>query len=233
MSHIIAIMQPYFLPYIGYFQLIKAVDKFVIYDNIKYTKKGWINRNRFLQNGKDEYFTLSLKKDSDFLDLKERYISDNFDKTKLLNKIKSTYSRAPFYSVSFRVFEEILLNPEKNLFVFIYNSILTICKYLNINTEIILSSLISIDHNLKSVDKVLAICKFLSATQYVNPIGGVELYSKEQFEKDNIKLFFLETKPVIYKQFNNVFVPSLSILDIMMFNSKEEINKMLDKYELV
>ena len=92
----VAIMQPYFFPYIGYFQLIASVDVFVVYDNIKYTKKGWINRNRILQNGKDVMFTLPLKKDSDFLDVRERELSADFDRVALLNKIRGTYQKAPY-----------------------------------------------------------------------------------------------------------------------------------------
>jgi hypothetical protein len=233
MGQIIAIMQPYFLPYIGYWQLINEADKFVIYDNIQYTKKGWVNRNRFLQNGKDEYFTLPLKKDSDYFHVKERYISDGFNKKKLLNQIKSAYCKAPFFQSTFQLFEEILSDSEKNLFMFLYCSIMKICSYLNIKTEIIVSSLLPVDHALKSEGKVLAICKILGATEYINAIGGQELYNKEIFKQNNIELKFLKTGIINYKQFSNDFVPYLSILDVLMFNSVEEINEMLDKFELI
>ncbi len=76
----LAIMQPYFFPYIGYFQLINTVDEFVVYDNIEFTKKGWINRNRILVNGKDEYITLPIKKDSDFLHVKDRFLAETWSK---------------------------------------------------------------------------------------------------------------------------------------------------------
>lgn len=229
----LGIMQPYFLPYIGYWQLIKAVDKFVVYDNIQYTKKGWINRNRFLQNGKDEYFTLPLRKDSDFLNVKDRFISSDFDRKKLLNQIKSAYGKAPLFNSVFPLIEVILTFEENNLFKFIHNSMLEICNYLEIKTEFVISSEIPVDHTLKSESKVLAICKALSASQYINPIGGVELYSKEKFVENKIRLNFLQMDKITYKQFKNEFIPCLSILDVMMFNSVEEINRMLDKYELV
>jgi len=229
----LGIMQPYFLPYIGYFQLIKAVDKFIVYDNIQYIKNGWINRNRFLQNGKDNYFTLPLKKDSNFLDVNDRFIAIDFDKKKLCNQIKASYVKAPFFQSVFPLFEEILFCSHENLFEYVYASLLRICAYLEIKTEILISSSISIDHTLKSENKVLAICQALSATEYINAIGGMELYSKERFAENNIKLSFLKTQPIEYKQFNNIFVPYLSILDVLMFNSVEQTNELLMHYELI
>ena len=179
----IAIMQPYFLPYIGYFQLLNAVDKFVIYDNIEFTKKGWIHRNRMLLNGSDEYFTLPLKKDSDFLDVNQRVLADSFesDKIKLLRKIKELYNKAPQFESVYPIIESILNYKKNNLFRFILNALNEINNYLEIKTEIIISSSLPINHALKSEAKVLAICKTMKATHYLNAIGGLELYSKETF----------------------------------------------------
>lgn len=229
----VGIMQPYFLPYIGYFQLLKAVDVFVVYDNIQYTKKGWINRNRFLQGSKDAYFTIQLKKDSDFLDIRDRYISDSFDKKKMINQIKEAYKKAPFFDEIFPFFVSILERDELNLFDFIYYSILQICKRFSIHTKIIKSSSLEINHCLKSEDKVLDICEKLKADIYINPIGGVELYNKDHFLQKNIELKFIKTNNINYKQFNNQFIPFLSILDVMMFNSQEEIENILQDYIFV
>ena len=146
----IGIMQPYFFPYIGYFQLIQAVDVFVVYDNIKYTKKGWINRNRMLQNGKDVIFSLPLKNDLDSLDVWEREIVKDFNCDKLLNQIKGAYRGAPYFEQTFTLVESIMRYEDKNLFRFLYNSIVAICKYLAIGTEIRVSSEIAIDHSLIS-----------------------------------------------------------------------------------
>ena len=227
-------MQPYIFPYIGYFQLINAVDKFVIYDNIEYTKKGWINRNRILINGKDDFFTIPLKKDSDYLKIDERMISDTYSKDgkKIINKIEAAYRKAPFFETAFPIIESILLNQENNLFKHIRDSLSKLLDYLCITTEIVVSSTIKIDHSLKSQEKVIAICKELSASQYINPIGGTLLYSSETFEKNNIKLTFLQSNPIIYKQFDHEFVPWLSIIDIMMFNSKDVIQSYLKNYQL-
>lgn len=229
----IAIMQPYFLPYIGYWQLISSVDKFVVYDNIKYTKKGWINRNRYLQNGKDAEFTIPIKKDSDFLNVVDRYIAGDFNKSKLLNKISESYRKAPCYSTTIELFKKILNYSEQNLFNYIYHSILEICKYLEITTEIIISSKIDTNHNLKSQEKVIAICKSLSASVYINAIGGQDLYLRSDFQSSNIDLKFIKSGEIVYKQFKDDFIPWLSILDVMMFNKREDIIDMLGKYELI
>ncbi len=229
----IGIMQPYFMPYIGYFQLINSVDAFVIYDNIQYTKKGWINRNRYLLNGKDVIFTIPIKKDSDYLNVNQRVLADGFSPIKLLNQIKAAYRKAPYYSEVYPMIEEIFKCEEKNLFNYIYKSIIIITEYLNINTKIIISSSLNIDHSLKGQDKVLAICKCLKTKNYINSIGGTELYSKSIFDENNIKLNFIKSQAIEYKQFNHDFVPWLSILDVMMFNEVEDIKKFLECYEVI
>ena len=229
----IGIMQPYFLPYIGYFQLLNTVDKYVIYDNIQYTKKGWINRNRILQNGKDLLISIPIEKESDYLDVKERFISEEFNRKKLLNQIRESYRKAPYMEAVMPVMESIINYDDRNLFDFIFNSVKEICRYLDIKTEIIVSSTLNADHSLKGQDKVIAICKELGATDYYNAIGGQELYNSDDFKKENINLHFLSSNPIEYKQFNNDFVPWLSILDVMMFNSVDEIKEMLNNYKLV
>lgn len=229
----LAIMQPYFLPYIGYFQLIRSVDTFVVYDNIKYTKKGWINRNRFLQNGADADFTIALKKDSDLLDIRERTLSPDFDKTKLLNKIREAYRKAPHFKESFELFETILMKDHSNLFRFIYASLEAVCRMLQINTTMVVSSAVNIDHSLKAQDRVIAICQKLGASTYINAIGGQELYSMDVFRSRNIELKFIKARSVVYPQFGNEFVPWLSILDVLMFNGAEATSRLLTEYDLI
>ena len=232
----VAIMQPYLLPYIGYFQLMNAVDEFVLYDNIQFSKKGWINRNRILVNGAAEYISFPLKKDSDFLDVRERFLSENWpvERKKLLNKITELYRKAPYFKDAYPVIERVIAAEENNLFKIILNSIQVINGYLGIQTPIVISSTIDIDHSLKSADKVMAICKNRGADIYVNPIGGIELYDKTIFLKEGVQLHFLKTGDVIYKQFDNDFVPFLSIIDVMMFNTSDEIkNHLHHSYTLI
>jgi hypothetical protein len=231
----IAIMQPYFLPYIGYFQLMNAVDRFVIYDNIKYTKKGWINRNRILVNGIDEFITLPLKKGSDFLHVDKRELPDGFkeERKKIIRKVEQAYKRAPQYEVVLPLFQKILVYPETNLFRYIHNSIREVSIYLEIDTPILISSSIPADHQLKAQERVIDICNALDATVYINPPGGVDLYSEEDFHLQNIELRFLQTGGISYTQFGNEFISNLSILDVMMFNDRSEIRNFLNSYTLI
>lgn len=218
----VAIMQPYFLPYIGYFQLLNYVDKFVIYDDIQYTKKGWINRNR-IRTG--DMITIPIKKASDYLDIQDRFLSDDWSKQrkKLENKIYSCYIKSENYSEGSSLLESILHFQEKNLFKFIFNSINTVNNYLNIHTEIIKSSSLKRSRELKAQDSVLQICKMLEADTYVNLTGGRDLYCKNYFEANNVELKFIENR------YTNTF----SIIDLIMNNRKEDVEKaILEKYEI-
>ena len=230
----LAIMQPYFFPYVGYFQLIAAVDLFIVYDNIKYTKKGWINRNRMLQNGKDVTFSLPLKNASDHLDVCERELAPDFKREKLLNQIKGAYRGAPYFSQAFRLVEEILRCEDNNLFGFLHHSIVKTSEHLGITTQIKRSSDIAIDHGLKNQDKVLALCEAVGAATYVNAIGGMGLYSKEAFQEKSVDLKFIHSRPFEYAQFGDAFVPWMSIIDVMMFNPADTIrNCIANNYELI
>lgn len=230
----IAIMQPYFLPYIGYFQLLAAVDQFVVYDNIQYTKKGWINRNRLLRQGRDVTFSLPLKKASDYLDIKARTIAEDFDRIKLLNQFKEAYQKAPYFEPVYALVRDAVMNNAANLFDFIDFSIRKVCAYLAISTDIIVSSSLDMNHDLQGVDRVIGICQHLGAARYINAIGGQELYSKAKFAEHAIELKFLKPQYFEYKQFAYDFVPWLSIIDVMMFNSTEQVQGYLrHHYELV
>ena len=217
----LAIMQPYFFPYIGYFQLIGAVDMFIVYDNVKYTKKGWINRNRLLQNGKDVMFSLPLKGDSDSLDICQRELAADFDREKLLRQIAGAYRAAPNFDQTFPLLERIVRHEDGNLFRFLHHSIVELCRHLALETEIRISSQVAIDHQLKGADKVLALCQAVGAETYVNASGGMDLYSKQAFRDNGVDLKFIKSKPFEYHQFGDAFVPWLSIIDVMMFNSDE------------
>lgn len=230
----LAIMQPYFLPYIGYYQLIASADTFVIYDDIKYTKKGWINRNRRLQNGADAMFSLPLKKGSDSLDVVQRELAADFDPGALLNQLKGSYARAPYFSEVWPVLEQVVRYEERNLFRYIHHSVVELCAHLGISTRILSSSEVGIDRALKAQDKVLALCRTLDADTYINPIGGVELYDRDVFREQGIELKFLRSKTFEYPQFGAPFVPWLSIVDVMMFNSADDVRTHISSsYELV
>ncbi len=232
----LAIMQPYFFPYIGYFQLMNAADEFVVYDNIKFTKKGWIHRNRILVNGSASHISIPLKKDSDYLEVRERYLADNWpaESKKMLNRITGAYRKAPQFASVYPIIEKSVLCGEDNLFQFIFNSLCLVKEYLEVRTPLIISSTIPVDHTLKAESKVIAICKARGARTNLNPIGGVALYHRDAFKDAGMDLFFLKTGDMRYKQFNDGFMPALSIIDVMMFNEKDVIRKYLDSsYALV
>ncbi len=231
----LAIMQPYFFPYMGYFQLMHVVDQFVAFDNVQFARGGWIHRNRILVNGSAAMLTVPVKHLSGLTDINRRQLADNFDKVRFgrLRAISDAYQKAPQFEQVMPLIKECFLYEERGLFEFIFHSIIKIKDYLNISTELVISSHVPIDHQLKAQAKVLAICKSLGADQYINAVGGVKLYENGAFEREGIELFFLNAKASSYPQFNHGFVPWLSIMDVMMFNPVNDIQRMLSEYELI
>lgn len=229
----LGIMQPYFFPYIGYWQLINAVDKYVVYDDVTYIKGGWISRNNILLNNSKHMLTLPLVSPSSFKKINEIDITKEIKmKEKVIKTIKTAYLKAPYYK-DIIPFIERLFDSNTNIAMLNYNAILEINNYLEITTEVLLSSAIEKDNSLKGQDKVLHINKVLGADIYINAIGGKKLYSKDKFEEKNIKLFFLQTGDIKYKQYNNEFIPNLSIIDVLMFNDKKKIQDFLNNYTLI
>ena len=229
----LGIMQPYFMPYIGYFQLICAVDLFVVYDDVNYIKKGWINRNNLLVNDQKKMFNIPLKKVSQNKYINEIEIDNESNwKQNLLKTIGFSYKKAPFYQDVYQVLETIILNEENNLSKFNLNSLREVCRYLSIKTEIIQSSDLEKNNELKGQYKIIKICNILNADKYINAIGGIDLYDRQSFLDNGINLRFIKPKSIIYAQFKNDFLPWLSIIDVMMFNSREEISQLLTRYEL-
>ncbi len=230
----IAIKQPYFFPWIGFWQELYAVDKFVVYDDVNFINRGWIHRNRILVNGQPKYFNLPMFGASQNKLINQ--IQVNNDEKEIHRNcciIHDAYRKAPFYSTVFPIIEEILNCGGKNVASYLTESIRIICMYLCINTELLISSDLPKDCSLKAQDKILDICRVLNADEYIDSMGATELYNKSDFEERGMKLWFLKTDPITYKQFDDEFCSSLSIIDVMMFNSKEQINEILKKYTLV
>lgn len=227
----LAIMQPYFMPYIGYWQLIKAVDTYVVFDDVNYINKGWINRNRLLINGQDHLFTISLRNASQNRLINEIDIADDFSKLK--KQIEFAYKKAPFFQSLVQLMGPIFDYPEKNLAEFLFNSIKIVCNYLDIKTNLVKSSNVEKNDSLHAESKILNICKVLKAKKYLNAIGGQSLYHRDVFQSNGVELNFLKSNLIPYKQFENDFIAGLSIIDVMMFNSVSKIRTMLDEYELI
>jgi len=227
-------MQPYLFPYIGYFQLLNCVDTIVIYDDVNYIKKGWINRNKILVNGISNLFTISLKDSSQNKHINQIEISDGSNwRENLIKKIEYAYKKAPLFDDIFPLISEIIKNEESNLSSYLIFSLKKISNYLRIDTNFVTSSELVKDNSLKGQDKIVEICRIMNASEYINAIGGLDLYENNIFLKNNVTLKFIKAKPVIYSQFKNEFVPWLSIIDVLMFNSIKEIKMMLKEYELI
>ncbi len=229
----VGIMQPYFMPYIGYFQLMKAVDKYVIYNDVNYIKGGWVARNNILMGGQKHLIGINLQGASPNKLFTEIQIKDDFKK--FVKTLKYNYSKAPFFNSVMELMDTILSFPNRQIDLFLTNSFRLILSYLDIQTELLLSSDIEKDNSLKGMNKVLEICKKLGADAYYNAIGGQELYDKETFKNHHIALSFVQTDGKLsYRQFDNMpFVPNLSIIDVLMFNSPDETNRLLDQYKLL
>jgi WbqC-like protein family len=227
-------MQPYFLPYIGYFQLIASVDVFVVYDNIQYTKKGWINRNRLLRSGQPATFSLPLRSDSDYLDIAARSIAADFDPDWLLRQFHGAYRRAPRFAETIGLVERVVSCPQRNLFAFLDASIRLTCDHIGIGTHVERSSAVAIEAGLRREERVIALCRSVGATTYVNPPGGVDLYHPGDFAAQGLELRFLQPRPFIYRQFDDPFVPWLSIVDVLMFNSLADVREQVASgYDLI
>lgn len=230
----VGIMQPYFMPYIGYWQLMNAVDTYVIYDDVNYIKRGWINRNRILIDGKPVYFNIPIQGASQNKLIKDVNCSLTDElAAKRLRAIELAYKRAKYFDDVFPMIERIINCGDIAIVDMIEKSFGEIVEYLDISTEIIRSSFIEKNDSLKGQDKILDICRVLGADEYYNAIGGQALYDGREFIKHGIKLSFVKTKDIKYEQFNGEFQPNLSIIDVLMFNSKDDVKSMLGEFELV
>ncbi len=232
----LSIMQPYFLPYLGYWQLIACADTFVIYDDVNFIKGGWISRNRYLYQGSPKYFNLIMSGASPNKKINEVGLmrdSRYHQGKKLLGTFQMAYQKAPMYKEVLPLLEEIVLFEEDNLARYLEHSIRAMCRYLQIPARICVSSQIpEKDGRLVKEDKVLDICRCLGADTYINAIGGRELYRQEDFRRAGVDLFFIQMDPIEYTQFGDPFVPGLSIVDVLMFNDKETVKGYLQAYTL-
>lgn len=230
-------MQPYIFPYIGFFQLINAVDKFVFYDDVNYIKSGWVNRNRILINEKENTFTIPLKNSSSFRSIHKTEINQALYpkwERKFLRSIQQSYGKAPFYKETYDLICSIFNKKYTSISELAIASIEAISNYLEISTIFETSSInYSRSKREEKAARLIDICKLNQASTYINPVGGKTLYNKVYFKEHNIELLFIENEITAYHQFKTPFISGLSILDVMMFNSKEEIKKMLNQYMLV
>ena len=230
----IGIMQPYFFPYIGYFQLLNMVDKYVVYDTACFSNNKWGFRNRILINGAPGFFRVKTLKASQNKKFSEIKVSNDIEtKKNNIHALECAYAKAPHYSEVMPMLEHFLLEDHDNLSENNVASIRMICKYLGIKTDILLFSEMDHHKDLKRQYRIFDICRFLGGEEYINAIGGTQLYDFEEFRKNGIELAFLKADDIVYPQFVREFVPNLSIIDVMMFNSVPEIQDILNRYTLI
>lgn len=225
----VVIMQPYFLPYLGYFQLFSAADVILIYDDVQYTKQSWINRNRFYINGRIEYISIDLQRDRHQKKINERMIADeyfNHSVSRHVRRISSNYAHAPYYEDIMPLMTSILEQKEQQLSQYLLHSIKEVMHLLALKSDVILSSELDIDPSLKGMQRVITLCKLIDADTYINPISGKGLYNEVSFAQAGIDLWFLKPEmpkePVLRQSFEDP-----SIIDLFMYNAPEQIRDAL------
>jgi hypothetical protein len=253
----LAIMQPYFFSYLGYYQVISAVDKYILYDNLAYIKGGWVNRNRVLVvNGEPVFIIVPVKHRSSFRKISEVELADQKPwRRKMLNSIFLNYKRSQFFQEVYPLVERVIRSEVRLLSELNARSVIEASRYLDIQTEIItdISSYLDLEEKLandelalaarfpsvtlqnpeKKVIRVIEICHAEGADTFINTIAGGELYDKEEFARHNIQLFFHQTDAYSYQQTTETFHPHLSIIDVLMNCGKERTKELLKQYVLI
>lgn len=226
----VAIMQPYLFPYLGYFQLISAADVFVVYDDVNFIKGGWINRNHILSNSKRQLITLPLQGASQNKLINQVEIGGVH---KLLKSLRQSYGKAPHFDVVYPLLEDIFGQAEGNLSRFLYYQLQRVCEQLGLRPQWHISSEPPKGSGLRGQDRILSICEELGATRYINLIGGRALYDVPSFTSRGLELSFIQPRTVCYRQLGSGFVPNLSIIDVMMFNDRQQCASLLEEYDFV
>lgn len=231
---IVALVQPYFFPYIGYFQLMHAVDCFVFYDDAQFMKGGWVNRNRILRSGSPAWWTFPVVSADYKLPINQRSYAASAEAIgSLAAKIDHAYRKAPHFKRVFAQLTSRLQEPMPNVAEFNQHHVKCIAQELGIDCQFAVSSEIDKDAALDGQARVIDICRRLGATTYINPIGGLELYDPRAFESAGIELRFIKARPTDYAQFGEPHVPFLSIVDVLMFNGPELSRALLDRCDFI
>lgn len=231
----IAIMQPYLFPYLGYIQLISSVDLFIHFDDVNFIKKGWIHRNRILSNAQELQLLMPLVKMS-----QNKKISDTFifepdkSKEKIFKQIYQSYSKAPFATNWMPQVERWVHNGEQSIARYNAHILESIVCALQLKTQFKFSSEVGITDDLKGQDRIIALTAHFGATNYINAIGGMQLYDREKFSERNLQINFLKTKDYSYVQpGRSDFLPHLSILDVLFNAPLDKISELINNYDLL
>jgi hypothetical protein len=234
----VAIMQPYLFPYLGYFQLIAAVDTFVVYDDVAFIRRGWINRNRLNVGGTATYFTVPLEDASQHRTIRETKVESGqypHWRRKFFGTIDAWYRKASAYAAIRPLLETVFPEAEAESIADVARRSLTaVCSYCGITTRFVDSSVTYANADLHKAERLIDICKKERAETYLNAEGGQALYTKEEFSAHGISLQFLRSVPVPYPQPPaQGFMANLSMIDVMMHNSREQLAQQLNSFEVV
>lgn len=234
----LGIMQPYFMPYLGYFSLIKHTDRFILFDTVQFIRHGWIERNRILkQDGTWQYFQVPIvKPDGRDTIIKDVRINNDTDwKSRIIGQLQHYKKRAPFYKETIDLLNDVFSRNFDDIVTLNQVSLEKVCEYLGFrkNIEVFSKMGLMVEDALAPDEWALNICKTIEgADEYWNPIGGLSFFDRTKYEKADIKICFQEMVLTPYRQLGNEFEPGLSIIDVMMFNTPEVINQMLDDFKL-
>lgn len=233
----LGIMQPYLFPYLGYFQLLSAVDKFIVYDDVAFIKQGWVNRNRILVGGKAYRFSVPLRSASSFRSISDTHVdAASYARwlRKFLTTVDQNYRSSPYFGPVRQVLAAVFLGfREGSIAALALRSIIETLNYLDLRPEIVRSACEYGNAHLTGQDRVIDLCEKEGADEYINPVGGRTLYAREDFAARGIALRFIRLRSIIYPQFGDQFTPDLSIIDVMMFNQPRRIRELLCEFDLV
>ena len=230
----VAIMQPYFFPYLGYFQLVQAADHFVLYDDVMFIKKGWINRNRILMQGNDFMFTIPLEKQSQNKTIRESTVAWNADfPAKFLVQLRSAYKKAPHVDAVMALIEGVLAEKPISLADLAGNSIQATWNYLGLEKEFYFSSSLAVSADYGRAERLMEITKLFGESVYINAANGKSLYDKPSFAQVGVDLQFIQSELPVYPQGTHPdFLPGLSMIDVLMWNDRVQVREMLTHYTL-
>lgn len=230
----VAIMQPYFFPYLGYFQLVQAADHFVLYDDVMFIKKGWINRNRILMQGNDFMFTIPLEKQSQNKTIRESTVAWNADfPAKFLVQLRSAYKKAPHVDAVMALIEGVLAEKPISLADLAGNSIQATWTYLGLEKEFYFSSSLAVSADYGRAERLMEITKLFGESVYINAANGKSLYDKPSFAQVGVDLQFIQSELPVYPQGTHPdFLPGLSMIDVLMWNDRVQVREMLTHYTL-
>lgn len=225
---ILAVMQPYLFPYLGYFQLAKYCDTFVFYDDVNFIKGGYINRNNILAKGQKQLFTVPVEKASSFSKINDLHFAAN--RKKIIRSMEQNYRKAPYFDIVMPMINQVLTAEETQVARLCRDSVLGVFDYLGYPLDYCFSSELDYDKSASAAEKLYAMCSLLEADKYCNMKSGNSLYDKGQFKAKNIELSFLEMADLTYPQGKHDFVSHLSMIDVLMWNSKDQVKILLQKY---